>query len=154
METTEENISLINTQEIDHLTEKFYQCISFDQERYPNFDDLQNLFFGAGKLINGNFDQPIDFTAQSFSQAMMQQIESGNVNFHAQQEIGDVTEIFGIIAQRISVYEYSNVRSVRQKWKRGVNYIQYIFTEDKWFITSMIWNDEKGDLVVPRMYMM
>jgi hypothetical protein len=154
METSEENISLINTQQIDHLTEKFYQCISFDQERYPSFDDLQDLFFGAGKLINGNFDKPIDFTAQSFSQAMMQQIESGNVNFHAQQEIGDITEIFGIIAQRISVYEYSNVRSVRQKWKRGVNYIQYIFTEDKWLITSMIWNDEKGDLVVPRMYMM
>lgn len=154
METTEENIALINTQQIDHLTEKFYQCISFDQERYPNFDELQNLFFGAGKLINSNFDQPIDFTVQSFSQAMMQQIESGNVNFHSQQEIGDVTEIFGKIAQRISVYEYSNVRSVRQKWKRGVNYIQYIFTEDQWLITSMIWNDEKGDLVVPRLYMM
>lgn len=154
METTEENIALINTQQIDHLTEKFYQCISFDQERYPNFDELQNLFFGAGKLINSNFDQPIDFTVQSFSQAMMQQIESGNVNFHSQQEIGDVTEIFGKIAQRISVYEYSNVRSVRQKWKRGVNYIQYIFTADQWLITSMIWNDEKGDLVVPRTYLM
>lgn len=154
MEVTQENISLINTQQIDHLTEKFYECVSFDQERYPNFDDLQELFYGAGKLINTNFDQPIDFTAQSFSQAMMQQIESGNVNFHAQQEIGDVTEIFGKIAQRISVYEYSNVRSVRQKWKRGVNYIQYIYTEGKWLIVSMIWSDEKDDLSVPRMYML
>ncbi|HXH99520.1 MAG TPA: hypothetical protein VNI52_04575 [Sphingobacteriaceae bacterium] len=153
METTQENISLLNTQALDHLTEQFYQCVSFDQERYPNFDTMQDLFYGAGKLINNNFDNPIDFTAQSFSQAMMQQIESGNVNFYAQQEISDITEFFGKVAQRISVYEYSNVKSVRQKWKRGVNYIQFIFTEDKWLITSMVWNDEKEDLKVPAIYM-
>lgn len=148
------NSSALDTQQIDHLVERFYQCISFDQERYPNFDDLQELFYGAGKLINNNFDKPVDFTAQSFCQAMMQQIESGNVNFHAQQEIGDVTEIFGSIAQRISVYEYSNVRSVRQKWKRGVNYIQFAFTNGRWFITSMLWSDEKDDVTVPRTYLM
>lgn len=154
METTQENISLLNKQAIDHLTERFYHCISFDQERYPNFDCLQDLFYGAGKLINNNFDYPIDFTVQSFSQAVMQQIESGNVNFYAQQEIGDNTEFFGKVAQRVSVYEYSNVKSVRQKWKRGVNYIQYIFAEGKWLITSMVWNDEKEDLKVPGIYMM
>jgi hypothetical protein len=154
METTQENISLLNTQAIDHLTEKFYQCVSFDNERYPNFDTLEELFYGAGKLINNNFDNPVDFTVQSFSHAVMQQIESGNVDFFAQQEIGDITEFFGRIAHRISVYEYSNVKSVKQKWKRGVNYIQYIFTGGKWLITSMVWNDEKENLKVPRSYML
>ncbi len=116
----------MDIQEIDHLTEHFYQCISFNKERYPNFDKLKELFYGAGKLINHNFDHPVEYTADSFSQALMAQIEAGEAVYFAQQEISDNTEIFGNVAQRISVYEHSPLNNPLQEWKRGINYIQFI----------------------------
>lgn len=145
---------MVNIQEIDHLTERFYSCISFNQEHYPSFDELQDLFYGAGKLINNNFDKPLDFTVQSYIQAMMRQIEEGNATFFAQQEISDNTEVFGNIAQRISVYEYSFAAETTQPWKKGVSYVQFIFTENKWQILSVIWNDEKEGLFIPETYLL
>ncbi|MXV50631.1 hypothetical protein GS399_06570 [Pedobacter sp. HMF7647] len=136
-------------QNIDHLTESFYKSISFDQEHYPNFDLLQDLFLGTGNLLNNTFEKPLEFTVQSFAQAMMQQIEAGNTSFFAQQEIADKTEIFGKIAQRRSVYEYSFKREQIERWPRGVNYIEYVFKNERWFITSMVWCDETDLCKIP-----
>ncbi len=145
---------MMNIQAIDKITEQFYAYISFNEEHYPEFDKLQELFFGAGKLINSNYDTPLDFTVQSYVQAVMHQIEDGNATFYAQQEISDNTEVFGNIAQRISIYEYSFTAETNQPWKRGVNYIQYIYSKGKWQIVSMLWNDEKESLVIPETYLL
>jgi hypothetical protein len=139
--------------EIDKLTDLFYECICFSPEHYPKFDQLQELFFGDGKLINSNFDQPLEFTVQSYIQAIMHQIDEGNASFYSQQEISDVTEVFGKTAQRISVYEYSFTAEATQPWKRGVNYIQYIYINGAWKIVSMLWNDEKEELMIPETYL-
>ncbi|PWG82050.1 hypothetical protein [Pararcticibacter amylolyticus] len=144
---------MINIQEIDKLTEQFYKGISFSQEHYPQFDQLGELFFGAGKLIDNNYDKPIDFTLQSYIQAVMRQIEDGNASFYSQQEISDTTEVFGNTAQRISVYEYSFTAETQQPWKKGVNYIQFIFTEGKWQIVSMVWTDETEEFSIPETYL-
>jgi hypothetical protein len=139
--------------EIDKITRDFYECICFNPEHYPKYDLLQELFYGDGKLINGNFDQPLEFTVQSYIQAIMHQIEDGNAVFYSQQEISDVTEVFGKTAQRISVYEYSSDATSSNPWKRGVNYIQFIFINGSWKIVSMLWNDEKDELVIPEAYL-
>lgn len=145
---------MVNIQEIDKLTEQFYDCISFNEEHYPKFDHLQELFYGAGKLINNNYDKPLDFTVQSYVQALMHRIEEGDATFYAQQEISDNTEVFGNTAQRISVYEYSFTAETEQPWKRGVNFVQFIFTEGKWMIVSMVWTDEKEGLIIPETYLL
>ncbi len=140
-------------QEIDHLTEKYYQSISFNTEHLPNLDRLQELFFGSGKLINTNFDQVLDFTLQTFLHTLMSQIESGNSTHYTQQEISDKTEIFGNVAQRLSVYEYTSSAFPVPKWKQGVNFIQFVNISGKWLITSMIWKDETPDLPIPASFL-
>jgi hypothetical protein len=110
------------------------------------------MFYGSGKLINNNLDQPVDFTVQTFAHALMAQIEAGNTNYFIQQEIADTTEIFGNMAQRISVFEYSLVKDT-PNWKRGINYIQYIFMNGKWLIISMIWTYEKEGLIIPEKFL-
>ncbi|HYK75996.1 MAG TPA: hypothetical protein VEV16_03405 [Daejeonella sp.] len=143
----------MSVQEIDHLTERFYQCVSFNAEHYPDFDLLEELFYGSGKLINNNFEQPSDFDVQSFVHALMIQIEAGNATHFAQQEISDRTEVFGTMAQRISVYEYNTVAHPGKNWKKGVNFIQYVYSDGKWLIASMIWKDEGPDLPIPKEYL-
>lgn len=135
----------MDIQLIDHLTEKFYNAVSFNQEHFPQVDVLQQLFYGSGKLIDNNVEQPIDFTVQTFIQALMRQIEEGKAEYFVQQEIADKTDIFGNMAQRISTFEYSFIKDT-PNWKRGLNYIQYIKIADIWLITSMIWTYEKDRL--------
>jgi hypothetical protein len=143
----------MTSSEIDHVAASFYECLCFSPEHFPKYDQLQELFYGDGKLLNGNYDQPLEFTAQSYAQAMMQQIDNGNATFYSQQEISDVTEIFGKTAQRISVYEYSFTAETTQPWKRGVNYMQFIYIDNSWKIVSMLWNDEKEELKIPEAYL-
>ena len=145
---------MINIQEIDHLMQKFYECVCFHPEHYPKYDQLQELFYGDGKLMNCNYDTPIDFTVHSYTQAMMHQIEEGNATFYSQQELSDITEVFGRTAQRISVYEYAFEAEAVQPWKRGVNYVQFIFADGEWKIVSMIWSDEKEGVLIPETYLL
>lgn len=140
------------SQEIDHLTERFYESVCFSAEHYPNIDQLQELFYGSGILINNNSEQPIEFTVQSYAHAMMAQIESGDAVYYVQQEISDNTEIFGNMAQRISVFEYSFVKDT-PNWERGVSFIQYICVNNEWRIISIIWTYEKDGLAIPGKYL-
>ena len=142
----------MTNEEIDNLTRTFYECVCFHPEHFPKYDQLQSLFYGDGKLINSNFDKPMEFTVQSYIQALMHQIEEGNASFYSQQEISDITEVFGKTAQRLSVYEYS-YSAESKPWKRGVNHIQYILIDGHWKIVSMLWNDEKVDQPIPEEYM-
>ncbi|WP_207426308.1 hypothetical protein [Pedobacter sp. SYSU D00535] len=143
-----------NIQEIDLVIKEFYDCVCFNPEHYPKYDRLQELFYGDGKLMNCNYEKPLDFTVASYTQAVMHQIEEGNSTFYVQQEISDITEVFGRTAQRISVYEYSFEAEAIQPWKRGVNYVQLIFAEGKWKIVSMIWSDEKEGVTIPETYLL
>lgn len=140
------------SQEIDHLTERFYESICFNAEHYPNFDRLQELFYGSGTLINNNTDLPIEFTVQTFAHAITARIEAGDADYFMQQEIGDQTEIFGNMAQRRSVFEYSSVKD-NLNWKRGISYFQYICINQKWLIISTIWAYEKEGLKIPDSYL-
>jgi hypothetical protein len=140
------------TQEIDHLTERFYESVCYSAEHFPNVDQLQELFYGSGQLINNNLEPPVHFTVQTFAHAIMGQIEKGNTEYFVQQEISDQTEIFGNMAQRISVFEYSFVKDT-PNWKRGVSFLQYICIDNEWRIISIIWTFEKDDLTIPEKYM-
>ncbi len=140
-------------QQIDHLTEHFYLYKGFDAEHFPNLDALQELFFGEGHLIDHSFAQTMEFTLSSFFQALMKQIESGNADFFVQQEIADCTQIFGTLAQRMSVYEFSNTKHADVTWKKGICMIQFILKEEKWLISSVIWCDESKDFKLPEAWL-
>ncbi len=140
-------------QQIDHLTEHFYLYKGFDAEHFPNMDGLQEIFFGEGHLLDHSFAQTMEFTLSSFIQALMKQIDAGNADFFVQQEIADRTQVFGAMAQRMSVYEFSNTKDAAVKWKKGISLIQLILKNDKWLISSVIWRDESKDFKVPESWL-
>ena len=136
-------------QQIDHLTEHFYLYKGFDAEHFPNMDGLQEIFFGEGHLVDHSFAQTMEFTLSSFIQALMKQIDAGNAEFFVQQEIADRSQVFGTMAQRMSVYEYTNAKDAGKDWKKGMSLIQFVFKEGKWLISSVIWRDESKEFKVP-----
>jgi hypothetical protein len=143
----------MNLRAIDYVTEDFYESLSFQDGELPDLENVKELFYEDGLLINNSFGKPMQFTAESFTATLEAQIAAGTVMQFMQRELYSQTEIFGKIAQRISVYEYSFADSEMEHLPKGINYIQYIQVDDNWRITSMVWNDENENYQVPGEYL-
>lgn len=143
----------MSTTEIDVLTTDFYKAISFSGGIVPDVTNLKILFVGEGLMVNNSFEEPIVFTAESLIQALETQVAASNVLQLMQREIASKTEIFGKVAQRASVYEYSYVDHERERLPRGVNYMNFARIGEIWRIVSMVWDDENQDQIIPPEYL-
>ena len=132
----------MNTRAIDYVTEDFYESLSFMDGELPDLDTVRDLFYADGLLINNSFGKPVRFTVESFIESLRVQMEQGKLLQFMQRELYSKTEIFGRIAQRVSVYEYSFSYYETDNLPRGINYIQFVQEDDNWRISSMAWNDE------------
>jgi hypothetical protein len=139
----------MNTRAIDYITEDFYESLSFMDDELPDLDTVRELFYAPGLLINMSFGNPITYTADSFIAGLEEQIEERQLTQFMQRELYAKTDIFGRIAQRTSVYEYSLRYHEIENLPRGINYIQFVQVGDLWRINSMIWTDENANYRVP-----
>lgn len=139
----------MNTRAIDFITEDFYESLSFMDGELPDLETVRSLFHGEGLLVNNSTNEPLSYTAESFTKEIEEQIEDGWLLQFMQREVYSKTEIFGRIAQRMSVYEYSYSYLEKEDLQKGVNYIQFIQDGDEWRITAMAWNDESENFKVP-----
>jgi hypothetical protein len=140
----------MNTRAIDYITEDFYESLSFMDGEMPDLDTVRELFLEDGTLFNLSFGKPIIYSIQSFIGSIEDSIEDGQLTQFMQRELYSKTEIFGRVAQRTSVYEYSFAYHEIENLPRGINYIQFIQVDDIWQITSMAWNDESANYRVPK----
>ncbi|MDB4922433.1 hypothetical protein [Mucilaginibacter sp.] len=142
----------MNVRAIDYITEDFYESLSFQDGELPDLETVQSVFYADGLLVNNSFGKPVTFTAESFVQTMEAQIASGTLLQFMQRELYSKTDIFGKVAQRLSVYEYSFADHEINNLPRGINYIQFIWVDDSWRITSMVWSDENENHQIPGEY--
>ena len=143
----------MNPRAIDYVTEDFYESLCFQDGELPDLETVKELFYGDGLLINNSFGKPVKYTAETFTAALEAQIADGTMLQFMQRELFSKTEIFGKIAQRISVYEYTFADHEIEHLPRGINYIQYILVDDNWRITSMTWSDENENHLIPGEYL-
>ena len=139
----------MNVRAIDYITEDFYESLSFQDGELPDLETVQSVFYADGLLVNNSFGKPVTFTAESFVQALEAQIAAGILLQFMQRELYSKTEVFGKVAQRLSVYEYSLADHEIDNLPRGINYIQFILVDDSWRITSMVWSDENENHQIP-----
>ena len=144
---------MIETIEIDDLARDYYKAISFRNEHAPDLSAVQILFFGDGVLVNSTFQHPVGFTAGSFVTALESEIAEGSMSQYLIHELHGKTEIYGKLAQRISVYEYNLGEETSGRLPRGVNYMQFVQHDGNWRILSMAWCDEDEDHLIPQEYL-
>jgi len=143
----------MNVRAIDYITEDFYESLSFQDGELPDLETVSGLFYADGLLVNNSFGKPVTFTTETFVQALESQIVAGTLLQFMQRELYSKTEVFGKVAQRLSVYEYSFVDHEIENLPRGINYIQFILVDDSWKITSMAWSDENENYQIPGEYL-
>jgi hypothetical protein len=139
--------------EIDDLTRDYYKAISFRNEHAPDLSAVQILFYSEGILVNNSFRHPVGFSAASFVTALESEIAAGSMTQYLIHELHGRTEIYGKLAQRISVYEYNLGGETSGRLPRGVNYIQFVKQDGNWRILSMAWCDEDENNLIPAAYL-
>jgi hypothetical protein len=144
----------MSTTAIDILTKEFYNTISFKNSVVPDVTSLHAIFYGEGLMINNSFEEPQSYTAESFVQDLESQVALGETQQLLQRELASKTEVFGKVAQRTSIYEYTFADYQPEVMPRGINFIQYVMVGESWHITSMVWNDENENYQIPKEYQM
>jgi len=144
---------MMDTIEINDLARDFYKAISFRNEQAPEQDPVDILFFGDGVIINNSFQHPVGFNVESFVTSLESEIAEGNMSQFIIHELHGKTEVFGKLAQRISVYEYNLGEETSGRLPRGVNFMQFIQMDGNWRITSVAWCDENEDNIIPAEYL-
>jgi hypothetical protein len=139
----------MNTRAIDFITEDFYESLSFMDGEMPDLERVKELFYEDAALYNMSFGKPVAYSIESFIRSLEDAIEEEQLTQFMQRELYANTEIFGRVAQRVSVYEYSLVYHETENLPKGINYIQFILVDDIWRITSMAWNDESANYKIP-----
>jgi hypothetical protein len=131
--------------DINETVKNLYRAISIKKGEMPDWEKFRSLFFPGAQLISNTGEKPLVWSVEEFIAYYRERIKDKTVEEFYEGEIAQKTEIFGKIAHRFSTYE-------AKPYKRGINSIQLLQTENKWLVTSLIWNDEQADLSIPKKY--
>ena len=69
-----------------------------------------------------------------------------------ERETEEITEIFGNIAHRLSIYEKHGLSAGTVIAGRGVISMQFVATPAGWRISALAWDDERPGLAFPERY--
>ena len=92
-------------QELDALTAAFFRAVSFAEGETPAYTDLPHLFLPSACLIRNSGATPEMSTLPQFIDARQRKVAAGELIRFREIETAELTEIFGQVAHRFSIYE-------------------------------------------------
>lgn len=131
---------------IDGLLDAMYDIISGDAGKEPDWGRERSLFAPGARLIPTRADDNGDLRVQvlSVEDYIVTRAAFLRDNAFYERQVSRKVEQFEHIAQVFSVYESASTPD-GAAFVRGVNLIQLIFTSGRWWIQSILWeNDVKG----------
>jgi hypothetical protein len=138
--------------EIDTLTAAFFRAVSFDDGETPPYANLYDIFIESGQIIKNSSSSPEIYTVRQFIEPRQSVVDSGELKSLRESETAEITEIFGNVAHRFSLYEKHGLSAGTTIEGRGVISIQFIATPSGWKISAMAWDDERPGLTLPERY--
>lgn len=143
------------TSSIDSLITNLYSVISGEKGQERNWDLMKHLFYANSKLIPTGRNQEGDFLARYMT--VDDYINSSGKwltdNGFFEKEIHRKVDLFGNIAQVFSTYEAFNSENDEKPFMRGINSIQLLFDENRWWIINIFWMQETPNNPIPDMYL-
>ncbi len=146
----------VNTNDVatvNGIIAALYGSISFPKGGGPQLELLRSLWISEGRLLIPKRDQP-----DSRSTAVDEFIERCKVTFAGERFAGKgfrETEThrqenrFGNILHAFSAYEAVMSDPDDIVIGRGINSIQMLWEDGRWWLVSMVWDDERPDNPMP-----
>jgi len=142
-----------DTSSIDGIVKALYQSITFPQGSKPNLDLLSALFYPDASFIHVSQDTVMKMDRDTFVASFQNRVESGALTSFHESEITRKTCSFGSIAQIFSSYKKGINTTDPASFGRGINSMQLFFDGKRWWISSIIWEDETEENSIPEQYL-
>ncbi|MFZ4377240.1 MAG: hypothetical protein ACOYN9_12860 [Saprospiraceae bacterium] len=131
---------------IDSLISRMYQVISIESAESRNWDVFRKLFRSEARINALGKDQRgeerfISLTVEDYIRGAEASFQKQRLN---EQEIGRVVEEYGDMVHVFSSYETKDATNERIL-QRGINSIQLIYREERYWIVSLLFNPETKD---------
>lgn len=142
---------------IDAVVRALYEGVSFPPGGAPDWERLRALFLPEGLLIPPRTDPSRERLVATFDvwksrseEALRGMLRELAEKGFTEWELARRTESWGSIAQLFSSYAggFAAEDSTRPFW-RGINSIQLLHDEERWWIVSIAWDVEKEGRALP-----
>lgn len=139
---------------IDAIVAAFYESTSGEAGTPRQWDRYRSLFVPDARLIaarpgENNTAGAFFLTVSDFIAANRQYFDKGGF---FDREIARRTESFGNMTQVWSTYESRRQKDAPTPYVRGVNSIQLLKDNDRYWIVNVFWEYERPGLTLPEKY--
>ena len=132
-----------------------YEVISgpAGQDRDP--DAMRNLFHESARMVSvgGLRDGKTRYNVITVEQYIERSFPFLEKNGFFEQEVKNVTEIFGNVAHVFTTYESRRKKDDEKPFARGINSVQLMFDGERWWIMSIVWQNEVPGITIPKKYL-
>ncbi|MGC6431583.1 MAG: hypothetical protein ACON5F_11120 [Jejuia sp.] len=140
---------------LDKTIKTLYKVISAEKNEERNWNQFKFLFYPNAKLIPTGLNQDYVYKAKYLT--LQEYINSSQkwlkMNGFIEKEVSRKVNAFGNIAHVFSTYECYHSKDEKEPFMRGINSIQLINDEDRWWIVNIYWAQETEEHPIPKKYL-
>ena len=135
---------------LDNIIETLYSVISGDAGVKRDWDLFRHLFHEDAKLMPTQIDKSgiarlTYLPPQGYVDRSGPWLESNG--FH-EKEVHRKTEQFGNITHIFSTYEAFKSKKDKEPFMRGINSIQLLYDNERWWIANIYWQAESEEIML------
>ena len=135
--------------EIGGVVSAIYNSISFPAGGEPQYERFRSLFAPHARLTHAGAEEASVVDVVTFIERFKETVNLGILKSLREKEIKRKTYEFGSIVHVFSSYEAeAEGRSGRFK-KKGLNSIQMFRANGRYWVISLLWDDERETLELP-----
>jgi hypothetical protein len=147
---------------VEHLMASLYDVISGPAGKVRDWDRFRSLFLPDGRLGVIRPDMPAaDGKPARKADAVFltpeMYVERDDPYFKAhgffERGVHDNVEEFGNLVSVWSTYESRNALGDAKPFARGVNSLQIVHAQGRFWIASILWDDERPGVTLPEKYL-
>ena len=138
---------------IDSIIDALYEVISGEKGEERDWDRERNLFHPEARLIvikkEDNHLETKIMTSDKFIQYAKPFID--RTGFY-EYEIARKVEEFGHVVHVWSSFESKHSKEDEKPYTRGINSIQLLNDQKRWWVMNIYWNKETDEFPLPEKY--
>ena len=141
---------------VGHLLTSLYDVISGPAGKARDWDRFRSLFLPDGRLgviRAGTSERTSD--AAFLTPGMYVERDDPYFKTHGffERGIANRVEEFGNLVQVWSTYESRHAENDQQPFARGVNALQIVHAQGRFWVASILWDEERPGLTLPDKYL-
>lgn len=140
---------------VDGVIKNLYNVISGPAGQVRDWNKMRDLFRPEARLSSLGADR--DGKPRFITMAIEDYIRNSGPNFEQngffEREIGRVIEQYGDMVHVFSAYEARRAEKDTTPYMRGINSIQLIKKDGRFWIVNIVWNTETKENPIPAKYL-